>query len=61
MVVANSDLLAQYEKLIIQVKLRDKGTLYRLRAGPLENKAASEVLCKSLMDRGVGCLVAKKD
>tara|TARA_B100001094_G_scaffold328051_1_gene387588 strand:- start:500 stop:1162 length:663 start_codon:yes stop_codon:yes gene_type:complete len=61
MVVANTDLLAQYEKLIIQVKLRDKGTLYRLRAGPLENKVASEVLCKSLMDRGVGCLVTKKD
>jgi Flp pilus assembly protein TadD len=35
----------------------DKGVIYRLRAGPLPDQAASEKLCGDLKGRGVGCFV----
>jgi Flp pilus assembly protein TadD len=35
----------------------DKGVVYRLRAGPLPDQAASEKLCGDLKGRGVGCFV----
>lgn len=34
-----------------------KGTVYRLRAGPLANRSGGNQLCAALSDRGLGCFV----
>jgi len=44
---------------IVRVDLGEKGTFWRLRAGPLSEQAAKQ-LCRDLSAHNQGCLVAHK-
>jgi|APTNR8051073442_1049403.scaffolds.fasta_scaffold02322_4 cell division septation protein DedD len=57
LVSTNRDLLGTLRPEVAQANLGSKGTVYRLRAGPVAGEAAARQLCKSLAQRKVGCLV----
>ena len=42
-----------------RVEVPDRGTLYRLRAGPIEGEERARALCQDLIGRGAGCLVVQ--
>ena len=44
---------------IAEAELGARGTFYRLRAGPLFDRAEADKLCVALKARGQGCIVAK--
>ena len=46
-----------YPRRIDAYSSRHLGVVYRLRAGPLESRAASDELCEKLKERSVGCFV----
>jgi cell division septation protein DedD len=54
---AHGDLLAGLAPSVVQADLGERGTIYRLQAGPVEDRAAAERLCGALSARSVGCLV----
>ncbi|MFN3075884.1 MAG: SPOR domain-containing protein [Alphaproteobacteria bacterium] len=56
----NRDLLGNLPHRVVQVELGDKGTWYRLQAGPLADAEAAKSLCDSLSQRKVGCMIVKK-
>jgi len=51
--------LAAMTPTIVKADLGDKGTYYRLRVGPLADKAAAEELCSALTADKIGCIVVK--
>jgi hypothetical protein len=51
--------LAGLTPAIVKADLGDKGTYYRLRAGPLADKAAADGLCSTLAADKIGCIVIK--
>lgn len=53
----HSDLLAELAPLIQRVNLNEKGTLYRLRSGPIKERKNADELCSMLIDRKLECLV----
>lgn len=53
---ANNDVLGSLELRVRSVKL-DKGTFYRVQAGPLPDRAAADSLCGKLKSRKQDCLV----
>jgi cell division septation protein DedD len=53
------DLLLALNSQVTQADLGDKGTFYRLRAGPLTKDRASAI-CSSLADAHENCLVVKQ-
>ncbi len=55
----HSGLLNRLRLSVVRADLGDKGIYYRLRAGPLENKAAARTLCGELTKIKVGCLVVR--
>ena len=55
----NKDLLGAYTPAVTKADLGDRGVFYRLRAGPLADKAAADALCASLAAVNVGCIVVK--
>ena len=55
----HSGLLGRLGHSVVRADLGDKGIYYRLRAGPLENKAAARTLCGELTKIKVGCLVVR--
>ncbi len=55
----NKDLLAGLAPAVTKADLGDKGVFYRLRAGPLADKAAADAMCSSLATANVGCIVIK--
>ncbi len=55
----HSGLLGRLRHSVVRADLGDKGIYYRLRAGPLENKAAARSLCGELTKIKVGCLVVR--
>ncbi|MGE5478317.1 MAG: SPOR domain-containing protein [Bacteroidales bacterium] len=56
---ANHDLLATLKPDVVRVELGEKGTFWRLRAGPLSEQAAKQ-LCNELKARNQGCIIARK-
>jgi cell division septation protein DedD len=56
---ANHDLLATLKPDVVRVELGEKGTFWRLRAGPLSEQAAKQ-LCNELKSRNQGCIIARK-
>jgi cell division septation protein DedD len=44
---------------IVRADLGTRGVYYRLRAGPLKDRAAADALCRKLAGRKVGCIVVK--
>lgn len=56
---ANHDLLGTLKPDVVRVELGEKGTFWRLRAGPLSEQAAKQ-LCNELKTRNQGCIIARK-
>lgn len=56
---ANADLLGGLKSDIMRVELGEKGTFWRLRAGPLSEQNA-KTLCSQLKERNLGCILARK-
>lgn len=56
---ANGDLLGSLKSDVVRVELGEKGTFWRLRAGPLSEQSARH-LCTELKNRNQGCIVARK-
>ena len=55
----NKDILGAYKPAVIKADLGDRGVFYRLRAGPLADKAAADALCASLAAANVSCIVVR--
>ena len=55
----NKDLLGSLSPSVSRADLEGKGTFYRLRAGPLPDRAAAQALCAALADRRVGCILVR--
>ena len=55
----HKDLFASLTPAVTKADLGDKGIYYRLRAGPLADKAAADQLCAALAADKVGCIVIK--
>ncbi len=53
------DLLGGLNLSVERADLKDKGIYYRVRGGPLPDRAAAVALCEQLKARKVGCLVVK--
>lgn len=51
--------LAALTPSVTKAELPEKGTVYRLRAGPLPDKAAADALCAMLSAEKTGCIVIK--
>ena len=55
----NKEILGSYAPAVTKADLGERGVFYRLRAGPLADKAAADALCASLAAQNVGCIVVK--
>lgn len=55
----HKSLLTGLSSKVEKVSIADKGTMYRLQAGPVKSRDSGRSLCKKLSDAGVGCFVAK--
>ena len=57
----NKDLLGDLSVQVQSVDVKDKGTFYRIRGGPLASKADAEALCGKLKAKKVACLTIRPD
>lgn len=55
----HQDLFAALTPAVTKADLGEKGIYYRLRAGPLADKAAADQLCATLAADRIGCIVVK--
>ena len=55
----NADLLSGMSPVVTQAEVPDKGTFFRLRAGPISDRPAAQNLCGDLIARGNTCLIVK--
>jgi hypothetical protein len=53
------DLLGKLSAVAVRADLGDKGTYYRIQAGPLADGAAAERLCGELRQRKLGCTLVR--
>jgi cell division septation protein DedD len=51
------DLLGTLSPNVVRADLGAKGTVYRVQAGPLADRASADELCGALAKRGTGCIV----
>jgi cell division septation protein DedD len=54
---AHADLLGNLSATLVKADLGDKGTFYRIQAGPIADKAQADKLCAQLKPLGIGCIV----
>ncbi|HLZ67654.1 MAG TPA: SPOR domain-containing protein [Aliidongia sp.] len=54
---AHADLLGNLSATVVKADLGDKGTFYRIQAGPIADKAQADKLCTQLKPLGIGCIV----
>ena len=59
LVGTNKDALGGLTPSVARVDLGEKGVYFRLRAGPLADRAAAESLCATLSAQNVGCIVVR--
>jgi sporulation related protein len=55
----NADLLGNLRANAVPVDLGEKGTYYRVQAGPFADAATAERLCAELKKRNHGCILAR--
>jgi cell division septation protein DedD len=55
----NSDLLGKLTAVAVRAEVPDKGTYYRVEAGPLTDGAAASQLCGELKKRNLGCTIVR--
>ncbi len=53
------DLLGELRLNVEEVTLGERGTYYRVQAGPLAGKSQADALCAALKIREQGCLVVR--
>jgi outer membrane biosynthesis protein TonB len=53
----NGDLLGALSPTVARADLGDRGTFYRLRAGPIADEAKARAICDSLAGRGTSCII----
>jgi hypothetical protein len=54
---SHGDLLGKLSPNVVRADLGAKGTVYRVQAGPLADRASADQLCGALAKRGTGCIV----
>jgi cell division septation protein DedD len=55
----HADLLGGMGAVVSRAEFRDRGTFYRIQAGPIAEAAKAERLCSELKRRNVGCILVK--
>jgi hypothetical protein len=55
----NGDLLGALSPTVARADLDDRGTFYRLRAGPIADEAKARAICDSLAGRGASCIIIR--
>jgi hypothetical protein len=55
----NGDLLGALSPTVARADLGDRGTFYRLRAGPIADEAKARAICDSLAGRGMSCIIIR--
>ncbi len=55
----HTDLLGGFMPAVTKADLGERGVFYRLRVGPLADKAAADALCASLAAVNVGCIAVR--
>lgn len=55
----NPDLLGNLSATPVRIDLGEKGTFYRLQAGPVSDRATAERLCGELKQRNFGCMIVR--
>lgn len=55
----NSDLLGKLTAVAVRAEVPDKGTYYRVEAGPLADATAASQLCGELKKRNLGCTIVR--
>lgn len=55
----HKSLLGRVGMMVQQVDIPNKGTMYRLQAGPLASRDGARNMCKKLVAAGQGCFIAK--
>jgi cell division septation protein DedD len=56
---AHPDLLGSLSLNVVRADLGDRGTFYRIQAGPLADENAAKEVCRRLAEKKVGCLVVR--
>jgi hypothetical protein len=56
---AHGSVLGSLKIVLVRADLGPRGIFYRLRAGPLGDRAAARALCRKLWARDQGCIVIK--
>lgn len=56
---SHADILGGLRLTVLEADLGNRGTFYRLRAGPITGQASARRLCDSLVDRKVDCIVVQ--
>ena len=55
----HKDLLGALSLQVQEIVIKGKGTFFRVRGGPLKDKAAAQSLCDALKKRKVSCIIVK--
>lgn len=55
----NKDALGELTPNVARVDLGEKGVFFRLRAGPVADRAAADSICAALSAQNVGCIVVR--
>jgi hypothetical protein len=55
----HADVLGGLTPAVSQAEIPERGTVFRLRAGPIADRAAADTLCATLSSRNVGCIVVR--
>ena len=53
----NKNFLGKLKLNVVRADLGNQGVFFRLRAGPIANRASAKALCQALARKKVGCLV----
>lgn len=56
---AHPDLLGPLALNVVRADLGDRGTFYRIQAGPFSDEASAKELCRRLSEKKMGCLVVR--
>jgi cell division septation protein DedD len=56
---SHADILGGLQLTVLEADLGNRGTYYRLRAGPIASQGSARRLCNSLVDRKVACIVVQ--
>ena len=56
---AHPELLGNLGVNVVRADLGERGTFYRIQAGPVADEANAKDLCRKLVDKKVGCLVVR--